>query len=108
MSAGLLRVPVQPVRLLRGGGLHQRDGADQERADAYVLKNKEYKDIQSLFPLISTIPFNIHNPDSLLFQILAVTVQSGGVTPQLDPVHRLPAATAVPLHHDLRTFGHAG
>lgn len=31
---GLLRVAVQPLRLLRGGGLHQRDGADEDGADA--------------------------------------------------------------------------
>lgn len=31
---GLLRVPVQPVRLLRGDRLHQRDGAHQVGGDA--------------------------------------------------------------------------
>lgn len=31
---GILRVPLQPVRLLRGYRLDQRDGADQDAGDA--------------------------------------------------------------------------
>ncbi|GIY01787.1 hypothetical protein CEXT_575221 [Caerostris extrusa] len=91
---GLLREPVQPLRLLRGDQLHPGDDPSLHRRHASpgrlrAALRAPAQDIQG-------------------HKVLDVAVQPGGVAHQLGALHRQLAAASVLVHHDLRPAGHAG